>query len=433
MSRTTSLLILISMLAGCGQPNTYQPPPAIKVTVAQPIKKKVINYLEETGTTEPVEMVEIRARVKGFLEEIKFQPGDNVKAGDVLYLIQPGEYDAKVKAAQAALQLRKVQETKTKLDLARAENLYKKEAITEAQLQEQQALHDGSIAAVMEAEAQLLQAELDLKYTKVVSPISGRAGKTLVKQGNLVGDGLATHLTTVISYDPIYANFNISEQDYLEIQEKHMRSSDDAERREKRDEIVIGLRRANDPSFKFEGKINYADLAVDQSTGTYAVRGIFPNPNKEILPGLFVRIRVPLGEPEESLLIPERALGADQTGRFVLTVNSDGVVERHNVEVGIKTDGLIVIKAGLQGYEWIITDGIQRTRPGAQVEAVKSELTAQTPAKINSTRSGGTSPPDSDTPRETETDNENDSPQIPESDQQSEAGENEHPLKIAAT
>ncbi len=416
MQKSAARLIIATGLAafsaGCGEPNVYQPPPPPSVTVANPVKKTVTVYLEETATTEPVERVEIRARVKGFLDKVEFEPGQFVKEGDVLYQIEPEQYEAAVEAAQAALESEQANRKRAEIEKQRQERLQRESpgATSEVTVVAAQADFQSAEAAVKGAEAALKQAQLDLSYTTVTVPVDGRVGRTLVKQGNLVGDNDATHLATVVSYDPIFANFNISERDLLELRERSPR-----ENREEIDKenIKIFLARANDTGFPFEGHFDYADLEVDQSMGTYMIRGIFPNPNFEIFPGLFVRVRVPIGEDDDALLVPERAVGADQAGRYLLVVNSDNVVERRNVVIGTKVGDLVVVSEGLLADEAVIVDGIQRARPGVTVEPQRIEL-AIGDEQIEATRGGGAPPPaPAESDVESVPESESESPDIP--------------------
>ena len=369
-----SLLSLWAVAAfGCGQANQYEPPPPPSVTVAKPLVKTVTNYIEETGTTEAVEYVEVRARVRGFLEQINFEPGADVMAGDVLYVIEQAEYQAKVAAARADLDAKGVALTKAEIEYGRQQKLFVDAATAETNVVAAQADRDGAIAMQAASQAALDQAKLNLEYTEVRTPIDGRVGKTLVKVGNLVGDSGATHLTTVISYDPIYANFNINERVFLSL---IVRRSRDERIEADQNEIPFFLARAGDDGFPFEGHFNYADLAVDQSTGTYAIRGIFPNPDQKIVPGLFVRVRIPIGIQEDALLIPELALGADQAGRYALVVSSQNIVERRNVTVGIKDGDMVVIDEGLGPDDWVVIQGVQRARAGAEVKPNQTLLAA---------------------------------------------------------
>lgn len=316
-------------------------------------------------------MVSVRARVSGYLEKINFEAGADVEAGDVLFVIQKREYEAKLASAKAEAQTMQVALDLAELEFKRQQNLVADNATAQTKVDQAKAARDGAAAALEGAKAALDQAELDLEYTEVKTPISGRVGKALVKLGNLVGEGEATHLTTVISYDPIYANFNISERALLAA--TRQRDEDGAERRDITT-IKAYMRRALDRGYPFEGRLEYTDLAVDQSTGTFLIRGIFPNPEKQILPGLFVRVRIPLGTIDNAVLVPERAIGADQAGRFVMVVGDDGVIERRMVEKGEKHEDMVVITDGLSGNESVVIDGLQRSRPGAKVLPTETQL-----------------------------------------------------------
>ena len=368
------------LAAGCTQPNQFKPPPPPEITVALPVQQTVTNYLEETGTTEAVEMVQIRARVKGFLEEVNFEPGTIVEEGELLYLIEPQQYAAEVDAAEAELAARNVERKRADIEFERQKNLFADNATSERNVVLAEAEFNAAVAAVDAAEANLAQAKLDLEYTEVRAPFKGRVGKTLVKQGNLVGEGEATHLTTVMKYDPIYANLNISERTFLGVSDESTRQEREEMREKDKVDLPLYLARANDTGFPYEGEFDYAALEVDQSTGTFMIRGIFPNPDLAIVPGLFVRIRIPIGTQEDALLVPERALGGDQTGRYLLVVNSENKVERRDVTAGAKHGELVVIEEGLKPDERVVVDGVQRARPGAVVRPQETVLAMATEA-----------------------------------------------------
>ncbi len=403
----SSGLLLVVLLVGCAEPNQYQPPPPPTVTIAKPVRQTVTNFLEETGSTEAVEMVAIRARVAGFLTEVNFEPGTDVEAGDTLYVIQPREYQANVDLAKAEVKSREVALNLAEIEYTRQTNLVADNATAQAKVDQAEAARDGAVAALDAAKAALDQAELDLEYTEVKTPISGRVGKTLVKLGNLVGEGEATHLTTVISYDPIYANFNISERALLQASQ---RTGGSAERGDIT-QVKAYLRRAVDTGFPFEGHLEYADLAVDQSTGTFMIRAVFPNPEMQIFPGLFVRVRVPLDVTEDSILVPERAIGADQAGRYVMIVSDGNVVERRNIERGAKYDELVVVTDGLNGDERVVIDGIQRSRPGSEVAPQEIALSPVGDA-LESVEEGN-QPPPADVPVPADQAGNADSPPLP--------------------
>ena len=222
------------------------------------------------------------------------------------------------------------------------------------------------VLAVVASRAALDLAKLKLEYTTVRAPISGRIGKTLVKAGNLVGDTGATQLTTIIRYDPIYANFSVNERALLEAIDRDGSHRKGGKHHDKKT-LPLFLQRATDSGFPFKGHFDYADLTVDQSTGTFMVRGVFANPDHRIIPGLFVRVRMPIGVQKNALLVPEAAMAADQAGRFVLVVDSKKVVERRNITIGSKQGSLVVVKTGLTPDERVIVAGIQRARPGSKV------------------------------------------------------------------
>jgi RND family efflux transporter MFP subunit len=369
------LAFSLLLIAGCTQPNVYQEPPPPNVKVASPITQAVTNYIEETATTEAVAKVEIRARVQGVIDSVNFEPGSSVSEGDLLYEIEPELYEARVESAEADLLTQKARIKKAELDKDREEELQKKGATSTASVVTAQAEFETAKAAVLQSEAQLKQARIDQQYTKVLAPIDGRVGKTLVKQGNLVGGGIdATLLTTIIQYDPIYANFSISERRLLELTDS-VRKDEKGELDRK--SIAVFLKRENDKGFPFQGHYDYADLAVDQSTGTFMIRGIFPNPDRKILPGLFVAVRLPIGVQENAVLVPERAIAEDQAGRFVYVVDSENEVERRKVSVGMRVGEMVVVQEGVTTEDTIIVDGLQRARPGAKVNPQRIELKSE--------------------------------------------------------
>ena len=273
------------------------------------------------------------------------------------------------------------------IELDRQEKLFRENATAETRVVQARSEYNAALAAVDASRAALDRAELNLQYTDVTTPIAGRVERTLIKLGNLVGDNGATHLTTVVSYDPIHAYFNISERNLLRAMVK---SEDKPRERREIHEVPAFLQRAVDEGFPFEGNLDYADLGVQQSTGTFTLRAIFPNPDLTIVPGLFVRIRIPIGTIENAVLIPERSVGADQAGRFVMIVVEENLAERRNVELGTKFEEMVVITDGLSGAETVVIDGIQRARPGTRVTPQETELrpTSDDLASIEGTTEG---------------------------------------------
>ncbi len=370
LPKTLYFILGFALLAGCAQPNEYQPPPPPNVTVARPVVQTVTSYLEETGTTEPEQRVEIRARVSGILEEIRFTDGQDVKKGQLLYVIQKGEYQASLAQAEADLAAAAVEVERARTEQERQQRLFDENATPERNLVLAQAEYKNALAVRDAKQAICDRAKLDVEYCEIRSPFDGRVERTLVKLGNLVGDGEATHLTTIVNYNPIQVYFSISERALLQVS----RRPDAAGEKPDITSFAVYLRRAIDKDFPFKGHLDYADLGVDQSTGTFKIRARFDNPTLEIFPGLFVRVRLPVGTVEDAILIPERAVGFDQVGRFVMIVVDGNVVERRNVELGDKHEHMVVIESGLDGSERVIIDGIQRARPGEPVTPNDIEL-----------------------------------------------------------
>lgn len=391
------------MLVGCGSgvpDNTYQEPPPPSVTVTRPVQQEMTLYVEENGVTEAVQRADVRARVNGFLEEIHFEPADFVTKGDVLCIIDPREYEAAVRSAKAAVEstiaavqvanaqigVAEVEVTRADLDFKRYTDLFEKGAATKQERDESKAALDAAIAnqkateaaknaaeaEKAKAEANLSQAELDLSYTQVTAPISGRITKSATKTGNLVQDG--TVLASIVDTSKVYANFSVSEREAMRLRESQQAEHGPRKNGEVRyRNYPTFLKREIDPDFRFEGTLNYADEeGIDPATGTLGIRSTFDNSNGEIIPGLFVRVRVPVGKVENAILIPERAVTRDQQGSFVLVVNEQEQVERKSIVTGQQMDGMVHVETGLDGTERVILEGSQRARPGTKVEVSKT-------------------------------------------------------------
>jgi RND family efflux transporter MFP subunit len=364
-------LLLSFCVAGCEPSNQYVPPPPPDVTVARPVRRSVTTYLPYTGTTKAVESVDLRARVRGFLESIHFKPGDDVKKNDLLFVIDPKPFQAKVDQAAADLASKEAQLVNAESEYKRTLALYQRKVISEQEYIKARATRDAAKADVEAAKATLESVKLDLGYCRVTAPIDGQISRNLVDVGNLVGDGQATLLATIVQEDPIYAYLTVSESDLL----RFRKQVNDGKRVDYRKHpIPMGLGLANEEGYPHEGRVDYADPYVDPGTGTVQARAVFPNPEpRAIVPGLFVRLRVPLEERQDALLVPERALGADQGGRFVLVVNKEAVVERRGVTLGAAEGSLRVIEAGLEPHDLVVVNGLQRARPGAKVNPKPAE------------------------------------------------------------
>ncbi|MFZ5833321.1 MAG: efflux RND transporter periplasmic adaptor subunit, partial [Planctomycetota bacterium] len=368
-------------ITGCGasEGNRYQEPPPQRVYVSQPLQQDVFDFVEETGTTEPFETVEVRARVEGFLEEIKFQAGqDDIQAGDELFLIDQRPYQAVVTQAEAALRVAQAEAQDADAKFRRSSVLAPQGAISQEELFERAAALEVAKAKIVAAQANLDAARLDLSYTIVKSPINGRIGKALVDRGNLVGRGMPTQLATVIRYDPIFATFNISERKLLDLKAAN-RSPRSAQGRSEREDVRIYMGLANEEGYPHEGHLDFADLGVESSSGTFKIRAVFPNPDLRIVPGLFVRIRIPVGKRQGALLVPESAVGADQEGRYVYVVNDrEGAKEvaRRGITLGAKLGEMRVALSGLEPSDVFVVSGIQRVRPGSKVAPEEVRLEA---------------------------------------------------------
>jgi RND family efflux transporter MFP subunit len=372
--------VLVTLLAAACGGNEYAPPPPPKVTAALPVSRSVTRYAEYTGTTRAIESVQVRARVKGFLLAMHFQAGDFVEQGALLFTIDPEPFEIALSAAAAAVKSNEAELALATTEYQRTRKMFKQNATSEIKLIQMRAKRDKADAELAASKADVKSAELDLDYASVSAPISGRVGRHEVDMGNLVGAEEATLLTTMVSYTPLYVYFHISERALLSLQKVSERDRVAAgESWENRPPTPLQVGRSNDAGYPHEGVIDFTALEVDPDTGTFEVRGVLPNEGEldgVIIPGTFVRVRIPISFDEDALLVNERALGADQTGRFVLIVNDEGIVEHRRVEVGPIVDGYRVIESGLEPNEWVIVNGIQKARPGSHVDATRTEETA---------------------------------------------------------
>ncbi|MHB8202202.1 MAG: efflux RND transporter periplasmic adaptor subunit [Desulfomonilaceae bacterium] len=376
------LLLLFLILFGCGQgTETFAPPPPPEVTVSLPEIRDVTDYLEFTGNTTALESVEIRARVQGFLDKMNFQPGQQVKSGDLLFVIDPRPFQARVNQQEANLKVKEAALSLAQVKEEKSANLLKTSSISEIAFLEDKANRDMALAQKGVAKADLEEAKLQLDYTQVRSPIDGRVGRNTVDLGNLVGAQERTLLTNVVNDSSVYAYFNLSENDLLRLSRLYASLSD-------RDNIhrpdaPCFLALSDETDFQRQGKVDFVDTQVDPGTGTLTVRAVFPNKDGLLLPGLFVRIRVPL-KKREALLVPNLAVGMDQGGHYLFVVNKDNIVEQKPVKLGQQIDHLRVIEKGLAKSDWVMINGIQFARPGAKVSPIKSSEQSSEPIRRSS-------------------------------------------------
>lgn len=381
-------VLCAGLLTGCEETPTEAASSALSVTVSTPLERETVDYEEFTGTTEAVESVEIRARVTGYLNKVWFTEGTEVKKGDRLFEIDPRPFQAKYDRELAQIEVRQADLKFREAELARAKGLLPKGAISQSDFDRVVAAHEQAIAGLAEARASAAEAKLDLDFTQLLSPIGGEISRARVTPGNLVSAD-QTLLTTVVSVDPMYVYFNADERTVLDFA-KAVRDGRIKVREGQRSPVWMGL--ANEEGFPHEGVLEFAENRFDATTGTIRLRGIFQNPpqsfaGRMLMPGLFVRVRVPLGESYQALMIAERAIMTDQGQKYVLVVNEKNEVEYRRVAIGRLEGRLRVIHEGLRSGERVIVSGQQRVRPGATVApklvAMESFAGPQVPSTVS--------------------------------------------------
>jgi RND family efflux transporter MFP subunit len=351
----------LALLTGCGKHVAPQQPPPPQVTVAPVEEKDIVEWNEFTGHAEPVDSVEIRPRTSGYIQEVRFQSGQLVKKGDVLFVIDP-------RWNQAIYDQRKAEYDQTKSEADRIDLLLKNNAISTEEADQRKARFE-------EAKAALDSARLDLEYTEVKAPIDGRVSRALWTEGNYVSGnaGSASLLTTVVSVNPVYVYVDIDEATLLKfnelVSEKKLGNDDDGK-------VPVELQLADESEFPHKGYIESFDNQLNTDTGSILMRAVFTNDDGRIVPGLFARIRLPLSEKHSALLVDERAIGTDQANKFVLTLTSSNTVAYRPVELGPMIDGKRIVRSGLTEGEKIVVNGLARVRPGASVTPQDEEPAA---------------------------------------------------------
>lgn len=378
VSRTAVTILLFVVLTACEQ-NSFVPPPPPKVEVGVPVKRTVTRFLEATGSTAPIKSVDLVARVQGFLQSINYQDGSFVKQGTTLFTIEPETYKLKLEQAEAAEAGAHATVKQTEADFKRQMELVQKQAVSQSTLETSTSTRDNAQASLQQAQANTKIAAVNYGYTDVVAPFDGIVSAHLVSVGELVGAASPTQLATIVQFDPIYVNFNVNEQDVLRIRTEAVRqglTADDL----RQVPVEVGLQ--NETGYPHKGKLDYAAPTITQSTGTLAVRGVLPNSDRVLLPGYYVRVRVPTDRQEGALLVPDVALGSDQAGRYVLVVNGDNVVEQRKVQLGPLEGDLRVIESGLKPDDRVVTAGLLRAIPGQKVDPQPQKIEASAaPAK----------------------------------------------------
>jgi multidrug efflux system membrane fusion protein len=361
------------LLSACQQQQAATPPPPPKVTVSQPVLREVIEWDEFTGRIEAVESVEIRARVSGYLQSVHFTHGAIVKKGALLFVIDPRPYQAELNRAKAAFEQAIARYERTQKDFVRAQQLIKSRAMSQEDVDTRGADQREAQEAVQAARAAVEAAQLNVEFTQVRAPISGRISREFVTVGNLINGGTAdsTLLTRVVSLDPIYSYFDVDERSYLKYSRLWREGQQSGSREVK---IPVHLALGNETGFPHQGQLDFIDNRLDPNTGTMMGRSVFSNHDQTLIPGLFARIRLPGSSQYEALLIPDGAVGSDQTQRFAFVVNDQNTVEYRKVELGPIIDGLRVIRDGLKPEDWVIVNGVQRVRAGAKVDPQKQAI-----------------------------------------------------------
>ena len=357
----------LALLTACEEPNRYQAPPPPEVTIAPPIQQKVTPYLEETGNVATVQSVDLVARVQGYLQKIQYKDGATVKKGDPLFLIEPEPFQLKLDQSVASVMGAQASLDQLEAEFKRQSDLASRDFASKSALDQARASRDGAKAKLLQSQGDKKQAEINLSYTQVTAPFDGIVTARLVSVGELVGGGTTpTKLATIVQLDPIYVNFTISEQEAARLNARRISRGQAIEDYLGKVPVEVGLQ--TEQGYPHRGVLDYIAPTVDQSTGTLAVRAIFQNPKLTLLPGNFVRVRIPIDAGASALLVPDVALGSQQGGRYVLVVNSDNVVEQRPVTVGVLVGDLRVIESGLKPDDRVIVDGLLRAIPGNKVE-----------------------------------------------------------------
>jgi RND family efflux transporter MFP subunit len=387
-----AFLIVVSGMAlglsGCSEapPVATIPPP--EVSVSQPIERPVSDSLEFTGRIEAVESVDVRARVSGYITKVAFDAGALVKEGDLLFEIDPREYQAAVDHAQGDIAKLRANLTRASAEVARTQRLQPSGAVSQREVDVATASKGGTEGELVAAQAQLAKARLDLGFTRVTAPITGRASRAEITAGNLVvvGANGGPLLTTIVSLDPVWVYFEIDEPSLLRLRAAEVARTGRPLTPENiaslQISVQVGL--GNETGFPHTGLIDFIDNRVDPATGTMRVRAVLENKDGLFSPGFFVRVKLATGEPKPTVLVTERAIGTDQGRKYVLVVNDKNVVEYRQVELGPLADGLRAITSGLAPGDWVIVNGIQRARPGITVVpqrvAMEPKAAASSPA-----------------------------------------------------
>jgi multidrug efflux system membrane fusion protein len=390
-----SLCVLLTVVGCRNKPVAEGPAEPQVVSVSTPVVAEVQDYVDFTGRTEAVESVDLRARVTGYLDKVSFKDGAEIKQGDLLFNIDPRTFKAQYDQALAKIKVCEASVEDHRAELARGKTLLPKNAISLSDYDKAVAEYAEATASLTAAQASAELARLNLGFTVIASPISGRISRTQITAGNLVKAD-DTLLTTVVSQDPMYVYFDVDEHTMLRIVRIQLAAKENVLETRKVP-VLMGV--ADEEGFPHRGFVDFANNVVDASTGTITARGVFTNPAAEsssrlLRPGMFVRVRLPFGQRRPAVLAAERALGTDQGKKYLLVVDDQQRVQYRPVETGpLQDDGLRVIREGLRPGERVIVSGLQLVRPKMEVR------TEQVPMPRRTATTADTPPPGTGDPR----------------------------------
>jgi RND family efflux transporter MFP subunit len=373
VARLNIIFVCLLVTVGCKPKNTYVPPPPTQVVIAHPIEGFVTPALEFSGNLQAFRSVQLLARVEGVLLKAPINEGERVKEGELLFQIQHNNYDAQLQQAQAKVIADKASLIYATKELARYTQLLKQNAAPQTQVDNWLYQRDTAQAKLISSEADVTLAKLNVSYTKVTAPFNGIVGRRLQDPGALVGAGESTALSDISQTDYIYANFTISEQDLLDFKAKYLKNKEHSYR-VPRFPVYVGL--SNEEGYPHQGFLDYAGINIDNGTGTLALRAIFDNPNHDLIPGLFVRVKL---MPSDSvavsaLLIPDDVVELDQEGSYVLIVDENNIVQRRSVKTGFHQGKMLAVQEGLSVSDWVVVNGVFGALPGKKINPTKDVL-----------------------------------------------------------
>ncbi len=364
-------------LAGCKKENAYVPPPPPEVGVARPLQQAVTPYLELTGDAAAFNQVDLEARVEGFLQEIDYKDGAMAKRGDTLFVIEPAPYQSKLQQAQASLAASQASLLASEAEFTRQQTLLRQNVSAQNTYDQALAKRDTDRSNVLNDQAGVTIAAINYGYTHVTAPFDGLVTNHLVSVGALVGVSGPTKLASIIQLDPIYVTFNVSEQDVLRVKAMlRVRGLKDVDL----SKIPVDVGLMTEPGYPHAGVMNYTAPTLDPATGTLFARALLPNPDHAILPGMFLRVRIRMGAGQtQSLLVPDRVLGTDQGGRYVLVLGKDNTIEQRTVTTGTQVGTLRVIETGLKPEDQVVVTGLQHAIPGDKVTPKPATIDVEKP------------------------------------------------------